>query len=64
MKDKKRILVLDHIEHGIIVRALNDMRNKLIEDGKFPDLIDDILLKAIDAPIKKFGRRITNAKEN
>lgn len=64
MKDKKRILILDHIEHGILVRALNDIRNKLIEDGKYPDLIDDVLLKAIDAPTKKFGRRIPNVKEN
>lgn len=56
MKDKKRVLVLDHIEHGILVRALNDMRNKLIEDGKYPDLIDDVLVKVIDVKVKKFGR--------
>ena len=53
MKTEKMILELDAIEQGIIVTALNDMRNGKLKEQRSTDAVDDVLLKAIDAPIRK-----------
>jgi len=47
---EERILSLDHYEHGIVVRALNTLRNDLIGEQRPTDAVDDLLLKAIHAP--------------
>ena len=56
-KKKKRILALDRYEHGVVINALNDMRNDLIEEERPTDFVDEVLLKAIDAPTKKVRSR-------
>lgn len=53
MKTEKRIIALDQYEHGVVINALNDMRNELIEEDRPTDMVDEILLKTIDAPTKK-----------
>ncbi|MBR9946172.1 hypothetical protein KE530_06925 [Clostridiaceae bacterium Marseille-Q4145] len=52
-KEEKRVLTLDKYEHGVVVNALNEMRNDLLEEQRSTDIVDEVLLKAIDAPIKK-----------
>ena len=52
-KQERRILKLDSFEHGVVVNALNEMRNDLIGEERPTDLVDEVLLKAIDAPTKK-----------
>ena len=49
-------MILDKYEHGIVINALNEMRNGLITEHRHTDEVDSILLKAIDAPNKKSGR--------
>ena len=53
MSEEKTYLEMDEYEHGIIMNALNDMRNELIEEKRPTDAVDDLLLKVIDAPKKK-----------
>ena len=53
MKKERRILVLDRYEYDIIINALNDFRNGLIREDRPTDWVDEVLLKAIDAPKKK-----------
>ena len=53
MPEEKTYLEMDEYEHGIITNALNDMRNELIEEKRPTDVVDDLLLKVIDAPKKK-----------
>ena len=56
--EKKYMLKLDDFEHRVLVNALNSMRNKLIQEGQYNDDLDRLILKVIDAPVKKrFGRR-------
>ena len=50
---EKRILELDRYEHGVVINALNEMRNGLIEEKRPTDIVDEVLLKAIDAPTRK-----------
>ena len=55
--DEKRILEMDHYEHGVVLNALNEYRNDVLAEGRTTDLIDEVLLKAIDAPTKKEKKR-------
>lgn len=42
----KRIrLKVDKYELGLIIKALVEYRNKIISDGGYTDVVDDILLK-------------------
>lgn len=57
MKEEKRILMLDGYEYGVVVNALNDLRNDLIDEQRPTDAVDELLLKTIDAPTRKLKRR-------
>ena len=60
-KTEKRVLTLNRYEHGVVVNALNEMRNDLLEEERSTDIVDEVLLKVIDAPAKKV--RIFGAPE-
>lgn len=50
----KRIkLFLNDFEYRILINALNDMRNRLLREGRCTEDIDELLLKAIDAPTRR-----------
>jgi len=53
MKEEERVLTLDDYEYGMVVNALNEMRNDLIKEKRPTDAVDELLLKTIDAPTKK-----------
>ena len=57
MREEERILELDRYEHGVMVNALNELRNDLIEDKQSTDAVDDLLIKTIDSPTRKVKRR-------
>ena len=52
MKDVK-VLELDKYELGIIINALNEFRNKLLDEQKDSEAVDEVLLKVLEAPQKK-----------
>ena len=54
MRNTKYYVALDGDERRIVIDSLNRMRNKLIADGRYTDAVDDILIKIVNAPIKKF----------
>ena len=56
-KEEKHILKLDRYEHGVVINALNEMRNGLIGEERPTDIVDEIILKTIDAPVKKVRKR-------
>lgn len=56
-RTEKRELTLDRYEHGVVINALNEMRNDLLEEERPTDILDEVLLKVIDAPTKKEKRR-------
>jgi hypothetical protein len=53
MKEEIKVLELDKYELGILINALNEFRNKMIKEGKDTEYVDEVLLRAIDAPPKK-----------
>ncbi len=42
-------LKLDSAERGVLITALNDLRNKRIEEGKTTEFVDEVLLKLIES---------------
>ncbi len=56
------VINLDRYEKGTIINALNHLRNKLLEDGISTDSVDDIILKLLDAPLKKKGLSLSRFK--
>ena len=53
MKEKYSI-VLNEYERKIIINSLNELRNRLIANGRYTDAVDELLLKIINAKKKKF----------
>ena len=53
MKEKKYYIALDDFERRVVVNCMNEMRNKLITDGKYTDALDEVLLKVIHSKQKK-----------
>ena len=51
---QKYYLVLNTQERRFVIESLNQLRNKLIVDGKYTDAVDEVLLKIIGAKQKKF----------
>ena len=53
MKQKYYLLLNDQ-ERRFVIESLNQLRNKLIVDGKYTDAVDELLIKIIGAKHKKF----------
>lgn len=51
--EKKRYITLDDYEWKIVINALNDFRNSLIQQGRYTDAVDDIMVKVINAKPKR-----------
>ena len=51
---QKYYLALNDQERRFVIESFNQLRNKLIADGKYTDMVDEVLLKIIDAKQKKF----------
>ena len=54
MKEKKYYIALDDFERRVVVNCMNEMRNKLIADGKYTDALDEVLIKVIRSKQKQF----------
>ncbi|MFQ8602890.1 MAG: hypothetical protein ACLSAO_07325 [Anaerovoracaceae bacterium] len=47
-------LALDDIERAVVIRSLNNLRNRLKNQNKYTDGVDDVLIKIIGARKKNF----------
>ncbi len=59
MRNQKHYIAVDENERRIILNSLNSLRNKLLAEGRYTDAVDDVLIKVVNAPVKKFKIRIT-----
>ena len=57
MAEEKKVITLDDFEQRLMVSGLMDFRNDLLRDEKPTEDINELILKAIDAPTKKEKRR-------
>lgn len=51
--EEKRVLTVNNYEYNLLLNALNEYRNKLLREGKSTAIVNEVLLKLIDAPLRK-----------
>lgn len=54
MRGKKYYIASDRYEQGAMINALNEMRKRLIVEGKYTDAVDELTIKICNAKIKNF----------
>ena len=59
MREEKLYIKLDGYEQSILVRALNDLRNSLLENARSTDAVDELIIKTVNAK-----RKTERGKEN
>ena len=52
MRNKYHIY-LTYEEQRMLLNNLNDFRNKMIADGKYTDLLDEVIIKVANAKLKR-----------
>ena len=55
MKNTKYYIYLNSEERCLLISSLNDLRNRLIAEGKYTDLVDEVMIKTANAKIKKIN---------
>ena len=53
MKKDIQHLYFDYDERMLLIQSLNSMRNQLIAEGRYTDVVDEVLLKVMKARVKK-----------
>ncbi len=54
MRGKKYYIAFDRYEQGAMINALNEMRKRLIVEGKYTDAVDELIIKICNAKTKNF----------
>ena len=62
MREKKNHLYVDSEERSILLHSLVELKNQLIQQGRYTDCVDEIIFKVIHAPIKKLRGRTGRGK--
>lgn len=53
MRKQKYYLYLTDAETSIVVQSLVALKNKLIQQGRYTDCVDELIMKILEAPVKK-----------
>lgn len=53
MGEEKCVVTLDSQEQRLMVKGLTGFRNDAIREGKPTEDVDDLILKVIDAPVRR-----------
>ena len=53
MRDKTYHIYLDSHERKLLIHSLVELKNQLIQQGRYTDCIDALIFKVINAPPKR-----------
>ena len=53
MRDKIYHAYLDSYERQIVIHSLVELKNKLIQQGRYTDCVDELIFKVANAPVKR-----------
>lgn len=53
MKEKKNYLYVDTKERTLRLHSLVELKNQLIQQGRYTDCVDELIFKVINAPTKR-----------
>lgn len=45
MREQKYYLVFDEFERRIILRSLNELRSRLLSEGRYTDAVDELFIQ-------------------
>ena len=53
MREKKTHLYLDSQERRLLLHSLVELKNQLIQQGRYTDCVDELIFKVTSAPLKR-----------
>ena len=53
MREKLNHLYVDSKERTLLLHSLVELKNQLIQQGRYGDCVDELIFKVANAPIKK-----------
>ena len=53
VRQTKRHIVLDDFEWRALVKGINEYRKQVIDEGGCVDVVNELMIKIIDAPTKR-----------
>ena len=53
MRKQKFYLYLNDTEQRIVLHSLVRLKNRLIQEGRYTDIVDEVIMKLLEAPRKK-----------
>ena len=53
MKEQTYHIYLDSHEKTTLLHSLVELKNQLIQQGRYADCVDELIIKVMSAPIKK-----------
>ena len=53
MRDKTYHAYLDSHERQIFIHSLVELKNQLIQQGRYTDCVDELIFKVANAPVKR-----------
>lgn len=53
MRDKTHHIYWDSHERKLLIHSLVELKNQLIQQGRYTDCIDELIFKVINAPFKR-----------
>lgn len=54
MRNKKMQLYLNSQERSVLLHCLVDMKNRMISEERYTDCVDDVIIKLVNAPVKRW----------
>lgn len=55
MREEFNHLYLDSHERKLLIHSLVELKNQLIQQGRYTDCIDELIFKVINAPTKRMN---------
>ena len=53
MREKTNHLYVDSQERSLLLHSLVELKNQLIQQGRYADCVDELIFKVANAPVKK-----------
>ena len=53
MREKKTHIYVDSQERTLLLHSFVELKNQLIQQGRYTDCVDELIFKVINAPVKR-----------
>jgi len=51
--EERKVFIINKYEYGLLLEALNEYRTHLLKEGKSIDMVNKVILKLINLPLKR-----------